>query len=579
MERIKRNNLRLIVFCFSLILACMVFLGMFAACNPTALSQDPAVHTCESVCETCGKCTDVECMETVCAEKCQCHTIPPTMTGITISEAKTEFNWGDEFSVGNASVKANYSNGSEKVLSETDYTVDASAFNNTQAGTYSIKIQYDGKQVAYDVTVKAPHVVSLNLNSYKSEFAYNETFTFGGSVEAVYVDGDEKLLSDTEYEINNMLFNSRISGEYNIIVSLKGSSVTATYTVFVKPANIVSISLSSYKTKYVVGTSLDFSTINVTATRANGDTVALTADDITIDSGSCDGKTVGTYEIKVYYKEEMSIYTTFTIHVTDKFIRVLMIGNSFSDDTSDLAPYILDELGYVYEIGNMYVGGCSIDMHYSYATQNKNIYYFRYYENGAWTSMYTGKHVTLEYGIKFKDWDIITFQQVSGASGVPDTYSNFENLMSYVKERATNKDVRFMFNMTWAYAKSSTHSDFPNYNNNQMTMYNAIVSTVQSVVIGQYNLPVIPCGTAVQNARTSSVLSESMITRDGYHLTMDSNGRYIAALTFVSFITGEDISNIQYTPKNVNTSKKKAVAIESAKNALANPFVITQSAY
>ena len=168
-----------------------------------------------------------------------------------------------------------------------------------------------------------------------------------------------------------------------------------------------------------------------------------------------------------------------------------------------------------------------------------------------------------------------------GLSGLPDTYGNLGNLMDYVKGKATNKDVQFMFNMTWAYAAKSTHSPFKNYNNDQMTMYNAIIETTQSVVIGQYNLPVIPCGTAVQNARTSTTFKgsgESALTRDGYHLTKTSNGRYIAALTFVSFITGEDISNITYKPKNTNTAKKKNTCIESVVNALANPFTITQSA-
>ena len=252
-----------------------------------------------------------------------------------------------------------------------------------------------------------------------------------------------------------------------------------------------------------------------------------------------------------------------------------------SDDTSDLAPYILDELGYDYEIGNMFISGCSIDTHYTKATQNRADYQFRYCQTSEWTSMYTGKHVTLEYAVSFTDWDIITFQQASGSSGLPDTYANLGNLMEYVKGKATNEDVQFMFNMTWAYAKGCTRSYFANYNNDQMTMYNAIIETTQNVVIGQYNLPVIPCGTAVQNARTSTSFKgsgESALTRDTYHLTKTSNGRYIAALTFVSFITGEDISNITYKPKNTNTAKKKSTCIESAVNALANPFVITQSA-
>ena len=34
-------------------------------------------HTCESVCSECGKCTDAECTETACADKCQGHQVTP----------------------------------------------------------------------------------------------------------------------------------------------------------------------------------------------------------------------------------------------------------------------------------------------------------------------------------------------------------------------------------------------------------------------------------------------------------------------------------------------------------------------
>ena len=36
-----------------------------------------AQHECESKCEECGKCTDAECTEKVCAEKCEGHQASP----------------------------------------------------------------------------------------------------------------------------------------------------------------------------------------------------------------------------------------------------------------------------------------------------------------------------------------------------------------------------------------------------------------------------------------------------------------------------------------------------------------------
>ncbi len=46
-----------------------------------ASGQEPTPpHTCQSICETCGKCTDTTCAETVCADKCQGHEPAPVHT-------------------------------------------------------------------------------------------------------------------------------------------------------------------------------------------------------------------------------------------------------------------------------------------------------------------------------------------------------------------------------------------------------------------------------------------------------------------------------------------------------------------
>lgn len=43
----------------------------------TGGGKTPAAHTCESVCETCGGCTDAACTETACATKCAGHEVTP----------------------------------------------------------------------------------------------------------------------------------------------------------------------------------------------------------------------------------------------------------------------------------------------------------------------------------------------------------------------------------------------------------------------------------------------------------------------------------------------------------------------
>ena len=259
-----------------------------------------------------------------------------------------------------------------------------------------------------------------------------------------------------------------------------------------------------------------------------------------------------------------------------KEISILFIGNSFSDDTEAYMIDILLNLGYTnVDVGNLYIGGCDIDTHYSNLTNDIGAYDFRMRShNGRKYTEYVtttvgGKKQSLDFAIAYKDWDIISIQQASGYSGQADTYNNLDALVTEVKNKATNPDVEFVFNMTWAYQADSTHAQFPDYNSDQMTMYNAIVNAVQSKV----SYTVVPNGTAIQNARTS--LLGDTLTRDGYHLNLKI-GRFIAGLTFVAKVTGEDITSFDYAPNGVN-GVQLAIAIESVQNALVTPFAVTES--
>ena len=74
----------------TIILTFMVFLGLFAACDTTMSSQEPTVHTCQSVCEICEKCTDADCTEDACVEKCAGHEETPNPEPTHTCESKCE---------------------------------------------------------------------------------------------------------------------------------------------------------------------------------------------------------------------------------------------------------------------------------------------------------------------------------------------------------------------------------------------------------------------------------------------------------------------------------------------------------
>ncbi len=256
-----------------------------------------------------------------------------------------------------------------------------------------------------------------------------------------------------------------------------------------------------------------------------------------------------------------------------KSLKILAIGNSFSVDAMEYLYQIAKNAGVEsIVLGNMYIGSCSLDMHFQHAEANDGAY--TYYKNttGTWTS--TTK-VTFEAALTDEDWDVITLQQTSKTCGLSVSYSALDDLIEIVEAKKTNPQAKLLWHMTWAYQQDSTHTSFPNYDNDQMTMYEMTVQTVKSAVMRLDEISgIIPSATSVQNARTSFV--GDRLTRDGFHMDL-TLGRYIVGLTYFAAITGVDISNLTYAPTADITPAVMAMAKDAVMDSIKTPFEVTPS--
>ncbi len=262
--------------------------------------------------------------------------------------------------------------------------------------------------------------------------------------------------------------------------------------------------------------------------------------------------------------------------VVPQSIKILAIGNSFSDDATEHLYGILKDAG-VEEviIGNLYIGGCSIDTHWSNMKNDSAAYEFRYYNNKAEK---TNTKRSVSYALALHDWDYITIQQVSQNSGQPETLGNLQNVLDYINQKKTNENAKIYWHSTWAYQQNSSHNGFNNYGKDQMKMYQAIIDTYQYIDEKYPSIDgVLPSGTAIQNLRTSYV--GDSLTRDGYHLTYDV-GRYTAALTWCSTLLGIDASLIDWVPTEyISISDDLDAIYEAVNNAVENPYEVTPSTF
>lgn len=262
----------------------------------------------------------------------------------------------------------------------------------------------------------------------------------------------------------------------------------------------------------------------------------------------------------------------------DKTLKVLAIGNSFSNDTTHFLEDVAKAEGFeTIAIGNLYISGCTLETHALNAAGNLPAYKFYMNYDGEWTTI---EGCTLEYALKNQDWDIITMQQGSTYSGKPESYEpHLTNLIEYVNKTKTNPNARLAWNMTWAYQADFEKDMFAQYARNQDVMYNAIITTVQSKVQTHKEFSYItPCGTAIQNARTSYV--GDTLTRDGYH--MSELGRVITSYTWLAAFLNEPLTEINFTNVSdtlILTDQDKAMILEAVNNAIKTPFAVTNSTY
>ena len=103
-------------------------------------------------------------------------------------------------------------------------------------------------------------------------------------------------------------------------------------------------------------------------------------------------------------------------------LRILAVGNSFSDDGTEYIPGLLEAAGiHNVIIARLYIGGCSLERHCrEYEEGTKDYVYYKSTDN-KWVTV--SKNATILDGLKDEPWDIITVQEVSNNFRVAINFS------------------------------------------------------------------------------------------------------------------------------------------------------------
>ncbi len=226
-------------------------------------------------------------------------------------------------------------------------------------------------------------------------------------------------------------------------------------------------------------------------------------------------------------------------------MKILAIGNSFSQDATAYIDNITANLGIEdFLAANLYIPGCPLTKHAENIKTDELEYE---YQIGGKCQYKTSIRATLAA----EDWDIITMQQVSGDSGLYDTFHPYiDELYAEVKRLCPNAKV--VLHRTWAYEEKSLHGRFADYDCNREKMDRMIEETYQKISADFGGMDIIPAGnvvTAIKKELPEFDIANGGVTmyRDRFHMGL-CYGRYAVACVWLRKLCGIDISKCTFVP-------------------------------
>lgn len=178
------------------------------------------------------------------------------LTGISVENPRTEFNEGDEFTVGDAfKVIAHYGDGSTADVTADVQIRHEAGFDMNVAGDYMVTVSYGNKKEVYTVRVgsceKILKKIEIDSSSVKKNYCVGDEISYGGiKINCTYenAQGDLEVLSHTGLSGFTVTVDgpSQLSdgvfmalGEYTVTVSKNG--LRASYKVLADGVNIASV--------------------------------------------------------------------------------------------------------------------------------------------------------------------------------------------------------------------------------------------------------------------------------------------------------------------------------------------------
>ena len=273
----------------------------------------------------------------------------------------------------------------------------------------------------------------------------------------------------------------------------------------------------------------------------------------------------------------------------ERTLRVLMVGNSFSEPVWKNMPQVAEAMGCRLDIASVMIGGSELKKHWNkYIEAQTNATYRPYnYHRNEFGKVHRGTKCNLLEAVTNAAWDVITVQQASHASMHEKTYAPYgDDLVAALRKVAPQ--AKIYVQQTWFYLPFGAKT-LEEGIANQRSTHERIVRAYANFAARVAADGVIPTGTAVQlfRERLPVVYRENDAGGDvvGNNVAFERDeagrwktakgsdcchlgpeGEYLQALVWTAKLFGVDVTKCPYVapcvadPKRAELMKACAMA-------------------
>ena len=180
-------------------------------------------------------------------------------------------------------------------------------------------------------------------------------------------------------------------------------------------------------------------------------------------------------------------------------INILIVGNSYSRDAFSYAPMIIEEMcpDVKVNIQILYIGGVALSKHKQYMENKEALFTLDSYNTtlGKWNSK---GNILADSVVSLHNWNCVILQEGSTTSRNYETViGNINTIKDYLRSYQSDICISFMLNPTHPIGSEA----LGNYTSEEE--FNMIAGVASRLLSTKTVDHVIPCGTAIQNARNT----------------------------------------------------------------------------